>query len=626
MTLSKTPHMLCMALLFTALGCSEQGRQTTEASPSTDVPAVSAEPDIDAKTMLGNPDYLAFCYGGFRGTTRDDEPSVDQLKEDMKILAALGVKLLRTYNTQHYQHATNLLEAIRQLRQEDPDFEMYVMLGAWIECEGAWTPDVNHDAENVDGNRKEIEAAIQLANEHPETVMMIAVGNEAMVHWATTYFVRPAVICKWVDHLQALKDSGELPAHIWITSSDNFASWGGGDHVYRTDELKLLIESVDFISLHTYPFHHTHYNPEIWGVPDEEEALSPVDRVDAAVARAHKYGVAQYQSTVDYIASLGIEKPVHIGETGWASRDSTSFGAAGSKAADEYKASVFYDLMREWTNETGITCFYFEAFDEQWKDAGDPNGSENHFGLINREGQAKPMLWDKVDEGVFDGLTRNGVPVTKTFGGDTEQLLGNMLHIPLLRALPKRRITTFNEQRQSGAVIAEEEVIVVHPIADVIADDKTYPSAPITLNVWEGTCEMLLSGEGVLDVTTGTGDWWGCALELDSNGKGENLTGFESGHLHFEIKGTASSFELGIQTGQFSAGTQVNYFVKFGAEEKRKVSDDWVPFSIPIRELVEGVEGETLDLSNVTALLYLRGENAPRSEVIQIRNVSFSKQ
>jgi hypothetical protein len=79
--------------------------------------------------------------------------------------------------------------------------------------------------------------------------------------------------------------------------------------------------------------------------------------------------------------------------------------------------------MREWTNKNGISCFWFEAFDEQWKDAANPQGSENHFGLINLQSQAKYALWDLVDAGIFEGLTRDGKPVTKTFAGDTAVMM-----------------------------------------------------------------------------------------------------------------------------------------------------------------------------------------------------------
>jgi hypothetical protein len=78
--------------------------------------------------------------------------------------------------------------------------------------------------------------------------------------------------------------------------------------------------------------------------------------------------------------------------------------------------------MREWSNKEGLSLFYFEAFDEQWKDSGNPQGSENHFGLINLKGQAKYALWDMVDQGGFKHLTRDGNPITKTYNGNEKVL------------------------------------------------------------------------------------------------------------------------------------------------------------------------------------------------------------
>ena len=48
-----------------------------------------------------------------------------------------------------------------------------------------------------------------------------------------------------------------------------------------------------------------------------------------------------------------------------------------------------------------IACFYFEAFDENWKDFSNKNGSENHFGLFTVDGKAKYSLWKNVDNGEF---------------------------------------------------------------------------------------------------------------------------------------------------------------------------------------------------------------------------------
>lgn len=384
---------------------------------------------MTAAEILGNPNYRAISFGAYREKTRDIVPTVSQLKDDLKILAAMDIKVLRTYNTKLKQ-ASNLLQAIRELKQEQAGFEMYVMLGAWIDSENAWTESPNPEKGDFEANSAEIARAVAMTKEYSDIVKVIAVGNEAMVHWATSYFVVPRVILHWVNHLQDLKKSGELPADLWITSSDNFASWGGGEDTYHNEDLVKLIKAVDFISVHTYPFHDTHYNSAFWQVPDEEQGLTDIEKIDNAMLRAKQYAMKQYQSVVDYIKSLGVDKPIHIGETGWSTTSSENYGAGGSQAADEYKAKLFHKYIREWTDEAGISCFYFEAFDEQWKDFRNPTGSENHFGLINLKGQAKYPLWELVDKGVFDGLTRDGVPITKTFNGDKDAMMKQVLVPP----------------------------------------------------------------------------------------------------------------------------------------------------------------------------------------------------
>ncbi len=384
--------------------------------------AQQTEQDVTAKDILGNPEYLAISYGGYRQKTRDIQPTLKELKEDLKILQAMNIKLLRTYNVQ-LPHAHNVLQAIWELKQEDPGFEMYVMLGAWIDCANAWTdqaPDHNIESEKNSG---EIARAVSLANQYPDIVKIIAVGNEAMVKWAASYFVQPDVILKWVNHLQELKMSGELPKDLWVTSSDDYASWGGGDSGYHVKGLEELIRSVDYISMHTYPYHNTHYNPKLWGIHGSEEDLSDMEKVEAAMDRAIQFAKTQYDSVATYMKSLGVNKPIHIGETGWATVSNGHYGPNGSKATDELKEALYYQKMRKWTNESGISCFYFEALDEPWKEAQNDNGSENHFGLFTVDGQAKYALWDFVDEGIFNGLTRNGNPITKSYDGLMDELL-----------------------------------------------------------------------------------------------------------------------------------------------------------------------------------------------------------
>lgn len=401
--------------------------QTEEKTPESKAP----------NEILGNPDYQAISYGGYRAKTRDVQPTNEELKEDLKILSAMGIRILRTYNVQLAQ-TPNLLKAISELKQKDPSFEMYVMMGAWIDCLNAWSDLPPDHTQESPQNEGEIGRAVALAKQYPDIVKAIAVGNEAMVRWAESYYVQPSVILKWVTYLQDLKAKGELPKDLWITSSDDFSSWGGGDSSYHTPELAALYEAVDFVSMHTYPYHNTHYNPGFWLDSPADSTKSDEERIENAMIRARDFARSQYDSVKNYMASLGIKKPLHIGETGWATISDGFYGPEGSRATDELKQGLYYDLMREWTNEERITCFYFEAFDEQWKDSQNPNGSENHFGLIDLNGHAKYPLWDQVDAGVFRGLTRNGNPIIKSYNGNLDELKKSILPPPFKNAKNER--------------------------------------------------------------------------------------------------------------------------------------------------------------------------------------------
>ncbi|WP_091897460.1 glycosyl hydrolase family 17 protein [Polaribacter sp. KT25b] len=384
--------------------------------------------NMTAAQILGNPDYLAISYGGYRQKSRENQPTIAQLKEDLKLMFAMGIRIIRTYNVQpELPHAANVLEAIHQLKQEDSSFEMYVMLGAWIDCLNAWTDkEPNHEVES-EQNEGEIERAVALTNKYPDIVKIIAVGNEAMVNWATSYYVQPSVILKYVNYLQNLKKQGKLDKDLWITSSDDFASWGGGDSSYRVADLENLIKAVDYVSMHTYAYHNSHYNPNFWKVPDNEQHLSEKEKIDNAMLRALEFAKMQYKNVSDYVKSIDATKTIHIGETGWATVSSGHYGVNGSRATDEYKQGLYYKHLRNWTNKAGISCFYFEAFDEQWKDAQNPLGSENHFGLFTLKGEAKYPIWSLVDQGIFKDLKRGGNPITKTFNGNKEELMKTVL-------------------------------------------------------------------------------------------------------------------------------------------------------------------------------------------------------
>ena len=385
--------------------------------------------------LLGNQNYQAISFSGYRLPTRGEGlpnkndycPTVAELKEDMHIMEAMGIKLLRTYDTQLFYHAPRLLEAISQIKKSDPKFEMYVMLGAWIQCEGAYTDKVDHTKEDEKTNIAEMNAAIELAAKYPDIVKIIVVGNEAMVTWQA-HWVSSEIILKYVQYAKGAKtnpiNGHLLPKNVLLTSSDNFAVWGAEEQ-YRKESLTKLLNEIDFISLHTYPFHDTHWNPGFWQLSEEESKNSPQAIAHLSMTAAFEHAVNQYNMVKDYLEQTDIIKPIHIGETGWATVDDHIYTTPGSGATDEIKMKLYYDAINQWAFQNNISCFYFEAFNEPWK--GGELGSESHFGLFTVDGKAKYALWDLVDKGTFNEINRGGNPIVKTYNGNIDLLYQDLL-------------------------------------------------------------------------------------------------------------------------------------------------------------------------------------------------------
>ena len=90
-----------------------------KASSST---RIKEDINLNAKDIIGNPKYQAISYGGYRGKSRTVQPTLPELKRDMKLLHAMGIRIIRTYNVQpELPHASNILKAISELKKEDLD-------------------------------------------------------------------------------------------------------------------------------------------------------------------------------------------------------------------------------------------------------------------------------------------------------------------------------------------------------------------------------------------------------------------------------------------------------------------------------------------------------------------------
>lgn len=323
---------------------------------------------MTANQILGNSDYPMIAYSGFRGISRDTEPTIEQIKVDLQLLAGRGYKVLRTFDLQH-EFASNVLLAIKELADADENFEMYVILGTWVQCKNAWTENKNHNYDDYSANSIEVDMAIHLAHTYPEIVKVISVGNEAMGEWNKWYWVHPDRILGYVNIIKRFIADGFLDSDLWVTCSDHHTAWGGSPQ-YQTDGLKDLINAVDYISIHTYP-----YMSNLNDLPEN------MDLIKSAVDLA----ATDFQKVKDYLTSINSDKPVHIGETGWASKASNTF----SSISNEENQAAYNNAISKWGRDNNISVCLFSAFDELWKCDWDANDHENHFGIFNIDRTAK---------------------------------------------------------------------------------------------------------------------------------------------------------------------------------------------------------------------------------------------
>jgi exo-beta-1,3-glucanase (GH17 family) len=280
----------------------------------------------------------AICYSGFRDGQQPGAayPSYGEIKEDLLILQPYW-KYLRLYDCD--QHAETVLEVIKK---EQLDFK--IMQGAFIEAEmnnfgcpwGGGVYEEEQLEKNKQLNLQKIKKLIQLANQYPEIIFSLSVGNEACVDWTDHY----VPVNKVMEYAQLVKQSAKQP----VTFCENYVPW--------LNKLKPLAGIVDFISIHTYP---------VWEYRHIHESID--------------YTMENYES----VSGLYPGKPVVITEAGWAT-NSNGRGIHPENVNEENQKMYFEDLMG-WSQNTKVLTFFFEAFDENWKGSPDPDEPEKHWGL-----------------------------------------------------------------------------------------------------------------------------------------------------------------------------------------------------------------------------------------------------
>lgn len=331
-------------VLLLGLACAFFGTvcQEPESSPTAHGPTPANQIDLVAGEWPGP----AISYSGYRAGQSPVEgvyPTREQVAEDLRIVAR-NWRLIRLYSSD--QHGEDVLHVIREEK-----LDLAVMLGVWL----------GHEPGSEEPNAQQVAAGIRLAKEYEDIVVAVSVGNEVLVEWTG----HPVPEERMLGYVRQVSAAVSQP----VTVADNYVWW--------RDHGAALAREVDFITIHTYP---------IWERRDIGEGLS--------------YSIENFEG----VRAAHPDLPIVIGEAGWATY--TEGNLHVPRAGDERKQARHYEELMGWAREEGVTVFWFEAFDEPWKDS----GTEGHWGLFTADRKAKPVMQELYSDLMPDGPTSPSYP------------------------------------------------------------------------------------------------------------------------------------------------------------------------------------------------------------------------
>ncbi len=269
-------------------------------------------------------------------------PSDAEIEEDLLILVKYW-SFIRLYGADN--DSERILKIIRS-RQ----LPLRVMLGVWLENESGL-------AERREENISQAVRGISLANEYADIITAVSVGNETQVSWSAHRMNQDDLI----RYIRLVRNSTKVP----VTTADDYSFW-------IQPASKVVADETDFIVTHLY---------SMWNGITLENAIEWMDGIYFREVRTSHP-----------------DKTVIIGEAGWATRYNSGKTGPGEQAslikgAVDLDAQEYYLIrLHNWINQTRVTTFLFEAFDEPWKGGGDdsaPDEVEKHWGVFYENRQPK---------------------------------------------------------------------------------------------------------------------------------------------------------------------------------------------------------------------------------------------
>jgi hypothetical protein len=304
-------------------------------------------------------------YRTLTGPIDQEVPTDAQILQDLSLLDTAGYSLLRLFGAA--PPATDVVaEKILQLaaaNYPDMKFQLGISLHGLTSC-----------SDPV--NDQNIFYLVTKLSKYPN-VAAISVGNE------TSFYSKYMPVACLERYIRTIRSQVTQP----VTADDDFTfyaglTYTGGDRVEQKPDTILAL--IDFASIHMYPIS----NPGWWNWQQTGVAAGPARAkamMEAALAADKDwYGqVAGYHyvdstgTTVTTAASM----PIVIGETGWKAVQTNPASEIEQYTALQVNAKWYDDLLygnpsqgyASWEGSVGgpASIFWFEATDEQWKQADD---------------------------------------------------------------------------------------------------------------------------------------------------------------------------------------------------------------------------------------------------------------
>jgi exo-beta-1,3-glucanase (GH17 family) len=263
-------------------------------------------------------------YAPFRGTQSPLTPpiqiSAEQIDDDLARLAKV-TDCVRTYAVEF---------GLDQIAGIAKRHGLKVLQGIWL-------------SGNAEKNKGEIDSAVRLAKQFPDTIRALIVGNEVLLRGEMS-----------AQDLAATIRNVKSQASVPVTYADVWEFWLRYRDVY---------DAVDFVTIHILPYWEDH----------------PISAKDS---------VAHLDSIRKKVAAAFPNKEILIGETGFPSAGRMREGAEPSPSN---QARVIHDIIA-LSKRDNFRVNVIEAFDQPWKRKleGTVGG---HWGLFDADTRAFKFAW-----------------------------------------------------------------------------------------------------------------------------------------------------------------------------------------------------------------------------------------